>query len=145
MRTSGKPEASAVASAMPLGSFGSFSFASLNQRSNNANGSLSAKSAASSGGGVAVGSYLGEGGMRSSPDKESCSPSWYLRYKCFERDVPQHVRPPVPRHHLGRKPWAGAWLRGGRLPARPAADGGGHSVLAEPARAGDEPVRHATA
>src|SRR4029079_874494 len=68
-------------SAMPFGSLGSLSLASLNQRSNSANGSFSANSAASSGGAGASGSYFGEGGMRSSPDKESCSPLCSTGYK----------------------------------------------------------------
>ena len=53
-----------------------------------------------------------------------------------ERHVAQHLRPPVPRHHLGRKPRAGARLRGRRLPAAHPADRGGHPALARPPPAG---------
>ena len=35
-----------------------------------------------------------------------------------ESYVPQHLRPSLPRHHLGREPRAGDRLRGRRLPAR---------------------------
>ena len=40
------------------------------------------------------------------------------------RHVSQHVRPSVPRHDLRREPWAGARLRGRRLPADDPARGG---------------------
>ena len=35
-----------------------------------------------------------------------------------QHHVVQHIRPPVSRHDLRRKPWAGDWLRGRWLPAR---------------------------
>src|SRR6185436_10360764 len=68
MRTSGAPVASAVESAMALGSAASLALASLNQRSNKTNGSFSANRAASSGGAAPAPAYWGEGGIRSSPD-----------------------------------------------------------------------------
>ena len=44
--------------------------------------------------------------------------------------VPQHIRPSVPRHHLGREPRAGDRLRGRWLPAAHPAGRGRYPALA---------------
>ena len=56
--------------------------------------------------------------------------------------VAQHLRPPLPRHHLWRKPWAGDRLRGRWLPAGHRADRSRHPALDGKAPPGPEQVRH---
>ena len=59
--------------------------------------------------------------------------------------VDEQLRPPVPRHHLGREPRAGARLRGGRLPAGGAADRGRYPALDGRAQTGAEQIHHPAA
>jgi hypothetical protein len=58
-----------------------------------------------------------------------------LPYRSGSAHVAQYLRSPFPRHHLGRKPWSGAWLRGGWLPARHPLHAGRTSGLARQAQA----------
>ena len=62
---------------------------------------------------------------------------------CRDRiHVAQHVRPSFPGHHLGRKPRAGARLRGRRHAARHQLHGCRHPGRARPPAAGPVTLRH---
>ena len=76
------------------------------------------------------------GGLGGLKYAAALAPAVGLRLRT-RRHVAQHLRPSLPRHHLGREPRAGAGLRGRRLPAGHPADRGRHPGLARqaPARA----------
>ncbi len=57
--------------------------------------------------------------------------------------VAQYIRSSFPRYHLGRKPWTGAWLRGGWLPSRHNLYAGRPADLPRQAQAGAIPFRDA--
>ena len=67
---------------------------------------------------------------------EAAGPPLYAQRAFGDCHEPEHLRSPLPRHHLGRKPRACDWLHGGWLPARHCAVRSRSAALAGPRKPG---------